>query len=81
MPLAGSREVDSFYTWETGVESHNKLSLLVDANNAAVKFDPPMVVKYTHTGTISNTGKNYKDSSFNLEYGGFGNLWGFQVFV
>ena len=48
----------------------------MDIDNTSVSFDPPMIVKYTHSGTSSNSGKNYNDSSFYLEYGGFGDLWG-----
>ncbi len=39
-----------------------------------------MSVKYTHSGSTSNTGKSYDNSSFYLEYGGFGNLWGLPSF-
>ena len=39
-----------------------------------------MNVKYTHSGTSSNSGKSYDNSSFYLEYGGFGDLWGLPSF-
>ena len=39
-----------------------------------------MNVKYTHSGSSSNSGKSYDNASFYLEYGGFGNLWGLPSF-
>ena len=68
--------LDTFYVWQTGTDDWQKLTVLVDSDNTSVTFDPPMIVKYTHSGTSSNSGKNYNDSSFYLEYGGFGDLWG-----
>ena len=68
--------LDTFYIWETGAQDYQKLTVLVDSDNTSVTFDPPMIVKYTHSGTSSNSGKNYDDASFYLEYGGFGDLWG-----
>tara|TARA_B100000953_G_scaffold125654_1_gene103630 strand:- start:119 stop:649 length:531 start_codon:yes stop_codon:yes gene_type:complete len=70
----------TFYQWETGPKSWNKLEVLVAADNSSVRFDPPMNVKYTHSGTSSNSGKSYDNASFYLEYGGFGNLWGLPSF-
>ena len=49
---------------------------MVDIDDTSASFDPPMIVKYTHEGTSSNSGKNYDNASFYLEYGGFGDLWG-----
>ena len=72
--------MSTFYVWETGPKSWNKLEVLVASDNSSVKFDPPMNVKYTHSGTSSNSGKSYDNSSFYLEYGGFGNLWGLPSF-
>lgn len=68
--------LDTFYIWQTGTDDWQKLTVLVDSNNTSVSFDPPMIVKYTHSGTSSNSGKNYDNASFYLEYGGFGDLWG-----
>jgi hypothetical protein len=68
--------LSTFYIWQTGTDDWQKLTVLVDSDNTSVTFDPPMIVKYTHSGTSSNSGKNYDNSSFYLEYGGFGDLWG-----
>jgi hypothetical protein len=68
--------LSTFYVWETGPSDWQKLTVLVDSDNTSVSFDPPMIVKYTHSGTSSNSGKNYDNASLYLEYGGFGDLWG-----
>ena len=73
--------LSTFYTWETGTEDWQKLTVLVDtSDNSIQKFDPPMSVKYTHSGTASNSGKNYDNASFYLEYGGIGDLYGIPSF-
>ena len=72
--------MSTFYTWETGPNQWNKLTVLVDSDNSSVKFDPPMNVKYTHSGTGSNSGKSYDNATFYLEYGGHGDLWGLPSF-
>ena len=72
--------LSTFYVWETGPESWNKLEVLVASDNSAVKFDPPMMVKYTHSGATSNSGNNYNGASFYLEYGGLGDLHGIPSF-
>ncbi len=79
-PWRVREQMSTFYVWETGPKSWNKLEVLVASDNSTVKFDPPMNVKYTHSGTSSNSGKSYDNSSFYLEYGGFGNLWGLPSF-
>ena len=72
--------LSTFYQWETGPQSHHKLEVLVASDNSSQKFDPPMMVKYAHSGTTSNTGKNYNGVNFYLEYGGFGDLHGIPTF-
>jgi hypothetical protein len=72
--------LSTFYVWETGPKSHNQLAVMIAGDNSSVKFDPPMSVKYTHSGTGSNSGKSYDNASFYLEYGGFGDLWGLPSF-
>ena len=72
--------MSTFYTWETGPNQWNKLTVLVDSDNSSVKFDPPMNVKYTHNETGSNSGKSYDNATFYLEYGGHGDLWGLPSF-
>ena len=73
-------KMSTFYQWETGPQSWNKLEVLVAADNSSMKFDPPMQVKYTHSGTGSNSGKSYDNASMYLEYGGIGELHGIPSF-
>ncbi len=54
------------YQWETGPESWNKYTALIDSNGDVVEFDEPLVCTYTH----STYGTYY------LEYAGVGELWG-----
>lgn len=65
-----------FYTWETGPNNWNKLSI-VKSGNTVVTFDPPVKVEYTHSQTDS-TAKDYKYNGvkFQLDYNGFGELHG-----
>jgi hypothetical protein len=58
-----------YYTWETGPNSWNKFTALVK-DGVPLKFDPPLQVSYVHTWIDLTT------STFNLDYSGFGNLWG-----
>lgn len=60
-----------YYTWETGPNEWNKFTALVNPMDGSVlKFDPPLQVSYVHTWD------DFSTSTFNLEYSGFGNLWG-----
>ena len=79
-PYKARGSLSTYYVWETGPEAWNKLTVLVAGDSSSVKFDPPMVVKYTHSGTKSNSGKNYDNATFYLEYGGHGDLWGVPSF-
>ena len=79
-PWDARTDLSSFYTWETGTKDWNKLTILLASDNSSVRFDPPLSVKYTHSGTSSNSGKSYDNVSFYLEYGGFGDLWGLPSF-
>ena len=72
--------LSTYYVWQTGPEAWDKLTVLVDSDNSSAKFDPPMVVKYTHGDNKSNSGKNYENAAFYLEYGGHGDLWGVPSF-
>ena len=65
-----------FYTWETGPNNWNKLSI-VTSGDSVVTFDPPVKVEYTHSQTV-NTAADYKYNGvkFFLDYNGFGELHG-----
>lgn len=63
-------KLEVFYKWETGPNSWNSLTAIQDANGEFVTFDPPLQVAYTHTGN------GYENSTFYLEYNGYGDLHG-----
>jgi hypothetical protein len=68
-----------FYTWETSSNSWNQLSMLMDSNNAVVKFDAPLPVNFTVPANVAGTAKpygNYAGAQMVLTYNGFGDLWG-----
>lgn len=73
---AGSR-LNLFYTWQTGSDSWNQLTLLKSADGSALRFDPPLYVHYTHTQTdTTQSDARYNGVQFRLEYDGFGQLQG-----
>ncbi|MBI2342166.1 MAG: hypothetical protein HYU98_05485, partial [Deltaproteobacteria bacterium] len=57
---------DTYYSWETGIQSWNKFAGLIDESGNPVAFDPPTMFAYTHTD-----GEKYM-----LDYSGFGELNG-----
>jgi hypothetical protein len=73
------RKLKVFYEYETG-SFHSKRVSLVDDAGKAVKFDQPIPVKYTHSGTKSNSGNNYNEATMILTYEGEGNLYGLPEF-
>jgi len=60
--------LDSFYTWETGINNWNQFTAL-RSGSAYLTFDTPLSVKYART-VGSDT------STYFLQYAGFGELWG-----
>jgi hypothetical protein len=70
-------DLASFYTWETGFNSWQKQTLLMDENNKVVSFERPIVFKYAHSTANDRNGANTQDGAvFLMEYGGKGNLNG-----
>ncbi|MBI2083481.1 MAG: hypothetical protein HYT76_07915 [Deltaproteobacteria bacterium] len=55
-----------YYTWETGPNDWNRFMGLLDKDNKAVAFDPPLRLNYKHTDGVL----------YGLEYAGFGELQG-----
>jgi hypothetical protein len=72
--------LNTFYTWETGPNDWNRMYIVKDEVGALVNFDPPIHVNYTYqsTGDAALDAKygGATPSTFFLEYGGFGDLWG-----
>jgi hypothetical protein len=68
-----------FYTWETGPNTWNQFTALVDGIGAFVRFDPPLHVQYTHQAPVVDPTPadiKYDGVTFFLEYSGFGELQG-----
>jgi hypothetical protein len=72
--------LNEFYTWETGLQNWNQLTLLKDPQtNQVLKFEQPLRVEYTYaTNTMNPTSVNerYNGTTFFLDYNGFGELHG-----
>lgn len=72
--------LDEFYTWETGLENWNQLTLLKDPQtNQVLKFEQPLRVEYTYTTNSINpaaVNEKYNGTKFFLDYNGFGELHG-----
>ena len=60
-------QLTTFYEWETRSRWSQRVSLIA-ADSSTVKFQQPISVKYTHTGTKSNSGKNYDGAMILLSY-------------
>lgn len=66
-----------FYTWETGPNSWNQYTTVIDTNDAPVVFDPPLQVSYTHQQSdVTANDYKYNGTNFFLQYSGFGDLQG-----
>jgi hypothetical protein len=71
---------DVFYTWETGANSWNKLSILLDDDGDAIAFDPPLQFSYQHSlENDANGDPTYAGKTFLLNYNGPGDLWGIPM--
>lgn len=69
--------LDEFYTWETGPNNWNQLTVLKDANGVALTFEQPLRVEYTHVQTnVEKDDNKYNGVKFFLDYNGFGELHG-----
>ena len=73
---AGS-ELPVFYTWGTGGNPWNRLTILVDPDGVALRFDPPIRVAYLHSQPDTQApDAKYDGVRMSLEYAGFGQLQG-----
>ena len=66
-----------FYQYETGPNAWNQYTTAMDDQGAFVVFDSPLQFSYRHaTANDANGDSTYDDQTFQLNYGGVGNLWG-----
>jgi hypothetical protein len=71
---------DVFYTWETGANSWNKLTTLLDDQGAPVVFDPPLQFTYEHSVENDADGDpTCAGKKFLLQYNGPGDLFGIPM--
>lgn len=68
---------DVFYTYETGHNSWNKYTTLLDEDLVAVEFEAPLTFSYTHsTQNDANGDSTFEGRTYLLTYEGLGNLHG-----
>ena len=68
--------LDEFYTWETGLQNWNQLTVLKNAQGTALKFEQPLRIEYTHSAAAGRPDFKYNGTKFFLDYNGFGELHG-----
>lgn len=70
-------QANVFYTYETGSNSWNYYSTLIDGDGVAVSFDPPLEFSYTHsTENDANGSSTFDGRTYLLGYAGSGSLHG-----
>merc|ERR1711871_535751 len=65
----GYDSLTTFYEYTTGGDYNNRITLL-DSDNSPVAVSKPAVMTYEHSGSTSNSGRDYSGSMFLLEYRG-----------
>lgn len=67
------------YRWETGSNNWNRLVSVVDGSSAVQSFDKPIQLVYQLAAgdEINGDPNGQAGSTFMLQYGGSGDLWGF----
>ena len=63
--------IDTFYEYNTGGDYSNRVTL-IDSVGDPVVVSKPAVMTYEHSGSTSNSGRDYSGSMFLLEYRGQG---------
>jgi hypothetical protein len=67
-------QLDVYYQWETGPQSHSQFAAVKDGSGTFVAFDAPLNVTFDVPNTAAYG--EYAGQSLLLQYGGFGDLWG-----
>jgi hypothetical protein len=65
----GYESLSTYYRYETG-GNYAKRVTLTNSEGDVVSVDKPTILTYTHEGTSSNSGRNYDNAIFLLEYMG-----------
>ena len=71
-------KLSTYYSFEMGTNQWNQFFGMKDSGGTFVTFDAPISFTYTHktANDISGSDK-FNDRKFQLNYAGFGQLWGF----
>ena len=71
--------VNVFYRFETGNQSWNQFTALVDSEGKTFNFDQPVNLTYVHSkenDLNAPAESEFYGQTFSLQYGGKGSLWG-----
>ena len=78
-PWDVKQQLTEYYQWETGFDDWNRFRSVEDANGSLAQFDKPIRLSYTHSQANdydNNPNQPANNKKYELEYGGFGELWG-----
>lgn len=67
--------LSAYYVWENGVNDWNSATFLKKSDNTFVNFTAPQSAAFTVPNDATLYGQ-YAGANMNLQFGGFGNLWG-----
>lgn len=67
-------QIEVYYQWETGPQTHNHFAAVKDESGTFVQFDAPLNVTFDVPNTSAYG--EYAGQSLVLQYGSFGDLWG-----
>ncbi len=67
--------LDTYYVWENGNNDWNSATFLRKVDNTYVNFTAPQSASFTVPNDATLYGQ-YAGANMNLQFGGFGNLWG-----
>jgi len=80
--IYNSSLVTVFYTWETGLEQWNRLTVVRNSAGEIAQFDKPVDFVYEHTNANdrspvgSGETNAFEGQTFMFNYGGRGDFWG-----
>ena len=67
-------DLEVYYQWETGPDSHSQFAAVKDAQGEFLEFDAPLQVSFTVPA--GQAYGDYAGQNIVLQYSGFGELWG-----
>ncbi len=70
-----ANSLNSYFVWENGKNDWNSATFLKKTDNTFVNFTAPQSAAFTVPNDTTIYGQ-YAGANMNLQFGGFGNLWG-----